>query len=280
LKLFRKIAIVGVGLIGGSIGIAARKRRLAGEVIGICRRETSRRKALKFKACDRATLDLARGVRDADLIIIAVPVGKIVDRVLECARHMKKGAIITDVGSSKEYLVREICKRTGNRLNFIGSHPMAGSDKTGVLNADGNIFENAPLILTRTKNTKRKALRLLEGFWRILGCRTFILSPKEHDEHISLASYLPHIVSFALSYSQTNSSVKFAGGSLKDTTRVASSDAGIWRDIFLSAGPAAISSIDTFLKNIEKLKKAIAHRDSKEIELFLKKAKEVRKRIL
>lgn len=274
--MFNKIAIVGVGLMGGSIGKAVRNRHLAKEVIGVLRREISKHNALKYKACDRATLSLKKGVHDADLVIVALPVGKIAEKVLESAKYMKEGSIITDVGSAKKHVVEKIEKHINKTTSFISSHPMAGSDRTGVLNADSEIFKNAPLIMTKTKNTDIKALIRLKKFWGSLGCRTFVLSPGEHDKVMSFASYLPHVVSFALALSQTKNSVKFGAGSLKDTTRVASSDPEIWRDIFLAAGPDVLKSIGVFSQNLQMLQRAIAKKDGKMIKKFLNRAKEIR----
>lgn len=274
--MFNKIAIIGVGLMGGSIGQAVRKRRLAKEVIGVCRRKSSARKALKYKACDKAVLNLETGVSGADLVILAVPVGKIAGRAAECAKYIKKGAILTDVGSSKKEIVGKIERCVKGKINFIGSHPMAGSDKIGVQNSDGKIFEKAPLIMTKTKNTDKRALAILGRFWSKLGCRVFTLSPAEHDRRISFASFLPHAVSFALASSQMKDSVRFAGGSLKDTTRVASADPEIWRDIFLSAGPEVLKAVNVFSQNLEKLKEAIKKKDGKAIKGFLGKAKQIR----
>ena len=274
--MFKKIAIVGVGLIGGSIGLAVKKRKLAKKIIGVARRESSRQKALKFKAVDKATLNLAEAVKDADLVIIASPVGKIVDLAGGAVKFMKKGAILTDVGSAKRQIVREIERFADKKVNFIGAHPMAGSEKSGVENATPLIFDKAPLIITKTKNTNKKALLRLKKFWENLGCRTFLLSPEEHDMYVSLASYLPHVVSFALSSSQTKNSLRFAVASFKDMTRVSSSDPELWKDIFLSARPSVLKSIRVFSKEVKALEKAIRKKDKKAVERFLRKAKSIR----
>ena len=274
--MFKKIAIVGVGLIGGSIGLAVKKRKLAKEVIGVTRRESSRRKALKRKAVDKATLNLREAVKDADLVIIAAPVGKITGLAGASVKFMKKGAILTDVGSTKKHIVRKIEKFANKKVHFIGTHPMAGSEKTGVENATSLIFDKATLIITKTKNTDKKALARLKKFWENLGCRTFVLSPEKHDMHASLASYLPHVVSFALSASQTEDSLKFVAASFKDITRVSSSDPELWKDIFLSAGPSVLKSIKVFSKSLKALEKAIRKKDAHAVKRFLSKAKSIR----
>jgi len=277
--VFRKIAIVGVGLIGGSIGLAAKKEKLARRVVGICRRECSRKKAIKAKAVDSATLDLKSGLRDADLVILAVPVGRITKLSRESLKYMKKGAILTDVGSTKKNIITILEKDARKKINVIGSHPMAGSDKAGVENASSNLFEKATLILTKTKSTDGKSILRLGKFWKKLGAKILVLSPEKHDKDASLASYLPHIVSFVLSQVQTEDSIKFAAGSLKDTTRVALSDTDLWADIFLSARASTLKSINIFFKNLNKLKSAIVKKDKKALKNFLDKAQKKRMRI-
>jgi len=274
--MFKKITIIGVGLIGGSIGMALKKKRLAGTVTGVSRRESSRRKALKYGAVDEATRDIKRAVTGADLVIIAAPVGKIANLAKSCVSFMKKGAILTDVGSVKKGLVGEIERLARGKVNFIGSHPMAGSDRKGVRNASGGIFKGAAVIITKTAKTDKKALETLAGFWKRLGSRALVLSPEKHDRLAALASYLPHAVSFATALSQNKNSLKFAAGSLRDTTRVASSDGDLWSDIFLSARRETLEAISVFMKNLKALERAIGKNDRKQLRALLEKAKAVR----
>lgn len=276
---FNKIAIIGVGLMGGSIALAARRKKLAKEIVGVCRREVSRRKALKFRAVNKATLDLKQGTSGADLVIIAAPVGKIVNLARRAAKFMKKGAILSDVGSAKRDIVKKIEKFTNYKTHFVGSHPMAGSDKTGVENASADIFNKALVIITKTKNSDKKSIATLRKFWERLGCRVLILSPQRHDRLASLASYLPHVVSFVLSSSQTKDSVKIAGGSLKDTTRVASSEAELWKDIFLLTQAQTLKAIRIFSNNLKALEKALKAKDEKALTKFLERARRIRGQI-
>jgi len=232
-------------------------------------------RAIRSKSVDRATLDLPEAVRGADLVIIASPVGKIVGLAGICVKFMKKSAILTDVGSSKKRIVRAIEKLSFKKTNFVGAHPMAGSDKSGVESAKANIFKGAVVVLTRTAGTDRRSLSRLGRFWKSLGARVLVLSPEKHDERASLASYLPHAASYALSLTQNGRSVKLAAGSLKDTTRVASSDPELWKDIFLLSREHTLSAIASFMRNLEKLKRAIKRRDEKTILKLLRRAKKV-----
>ena len=276
MKMFKKVAIVGIGLMGGSIGLAIRKKRVADIVVGVSRRKSSMNKAIRFKTVHKATLNIKDAVKDADLVIIASPVGKIADLAGKAVKFMKKNAILTDVGSVKEKIVKKAEKIAKGKVRFIGSHPMAGSDKQGSENASENIFDKAALIVTKTKNTDKEALKTLIKFWKKLGCNVFILSPDVHDELISLASYLPHAVSFALAASQKGDSFKLAGGSLRDTTRVALSDPDLWSDIFLSASGPSIRAIRKFSMNLKILEKAIGKKDKNGIKRFLKKSGNLR----
>ena len=275
MMIFKKIAIVGVGLIGGSIGLAAKRKKLAGEIVGVCRRKSSLQKALKLKAVDNATLNFKKGVAGADLVIIATSVNKIVKLAEKSIKFMKKGAILADVGSAKEHIVRKIEKLAGKKVNFIGTHPMAGSEKSGVENASGSIFDGAPLVITKTRNTNKKSITSLKKFWEGLGCRVFVLAPKRHDKEISLISYLPHVVSSAIAVSQVKPSLRLAAGSLKSTTRVSSSDPELWRDIFLLTRDPLLKSIKKFLRNLKTLEKAIRRKDKKAIKKFLDRAKKI-----
>lgn len=277
--MFKKVAIIGVGLIGGSIGLAVKKKKLAQNVIGVARRRSTLRKALRLKSVDAATLSIKKAVEKADLVIIASPVDKIVHLAGECVKFMKKGAILTDVGSTKSFIVYGIEKIARGKVNFIGSHPMAGSEKNGVEHADANLFDKAPLIMTRTKNTDVKSLGKLKRFWMALGCRNLIMSPAKHDYIVSKASYLPHAVSLALTLSQTGDSMKIAAGSLKDATRVSSSDPKLWSDIFLSARKPIIKSIRDFMNKLTVLDKAVRGKDRARLRRLLDKAKRSRDRI-
>lgn len=233
-------------------------------------------KALKFKAVDGATLNLKRGIADADLVIIATPVGRIIDMARSSVKFMKKGAILTDVGSTKKHIVENIEKFADKKVNFIGTHPMAGSEKSGVENATSDIFNNALLIITKTKKTNRNSLARLKKFWKSLGCLVFVLSPQKHDKDVSLVSYLPHVVSSALVVSQIKDSLKLAAGSFKDMTRVSSSDPKLWKEILLSSPDSVLKSVKLFSINLALLQKAVAKRDEKVVKKFLERAKQIR----
>jgi len=277
--MFKRITIIGVGLIGGSIGLACKKRALADEVIGVCRRESSLKKALDARAIDKGTLDIEESLSGAELVIIASPVKKIIPIAKKVMLNVKEGTIVTDVGSAKMYVVEELGKIKNPRGSFVGSHPMAGSEKRGVENARDDMFEKAPIIITKTKNTDRPSVSLLRKFWTRLGGDVSVLSPPEHDTIVSLSSYLPHVVSASISVSQKKDSVAFAAGSLKDATRVSMADPELWKDIFIQARGPVLESIRVFRNKLSVLEKAIRKKDEKKITDILKKAKRVSDRI-
>ncbi|MBU0533544.1 MAG: prephenate dehydrogenase/arogenate dehydrogenase family protein, partial [Candidatus Omnitrophica bacterium] len=196
--MFNKIAIIGVGLIGGSIGLAAKKKKLTSKVIGIGRSELSLKKALKKKAVDEISLDKSK-VKDADLVIIATPVGKIVSLVKELIPYLKKGTIITDVGSTKREIMDDIHKFLPQGISFMGGHPLAGSEKNGVEFADSNLFEKSICFLIPYNNQNAtKSFKKLKSFWKKLGANTIIISAEEHDFLMAGISHLPHIIAVAL----------------------------------------------------------------------------------
>ena len=168
MRAFHKITIIGVGLSGGSIGLAAKKARVAKEVVGIFRRRSTLRKALKAKAVDWGTLDFQKGTLDADLVIIATPVGSIAAMAKKAMPFMKRGAILTDVGSVKTPIVREVEKILSEGVTFVGGHPMAGSEKTSVVYARDALFRGSLCILTETRRTEGRALRKVAKFWKAL----------------------------------------------------------------------------------------------------------------
>ena len=278
---FKKITIIGVGLIGGSIGLAIKKRRLAKEVIGVFRRDSTLKRALRRKAIDTGTLSVEEGVKGAGLIILAAPVSLIPVISREVIKHAEKGAVITDVGSTKKWIVDKVERlpRKSSGVFFVGSHPMAGSEHAGVEFAREDLLENSPCIVTKTPKTNRTALEKVVNFWKALGARVEIMSPAAHDRSVSLISHLPHIVAFSLAGAVPVRELARAAEGFKDTTRVASSDPSLWTDIFLSNKKEILRSRRVFEKYYKKIMKAITDGNRRETVRLLKKAKAVREAV-
>lgn len=282
MRRFDKIAIIGVGMIGGSIGLAAKRRGLAKEVAGVFRRRSTMINALKRAAVDTGTTDMRRALKGADLVIVATPVMSIPALVAEVADFAGRGTVITDAGSSKEWIVAR-CERILSgfpSLHFVGSHPMAGSELTGVGAARADLFEGSPCIVTRTPRTDRASLGLVAGFWRALGGRVKVMSPAAHDRTVSLISHLPHMVAFSLAGSIHGREMECAAEGFKDTTRVASSDPRLWADIFLTNKKALLAACGTFDSYYRKIMKAVARGDYYGTVRALKAAKSKRDRLI
>jgi prephenate dehydrogenase len=276
---FRKITIVGVGLLGGSIGLAARQRRLAGEVAGFVRRAASLKDCEKAGAVDFATTNLLAAVSNADLVILCTPLAQMHSLAQQILPALKRGAIVTDVGSVKAGVVRElesIIAKAG--AHFIGSHPMAGGEKMGVLAARADLFECAVNILTPTKKSNVAAIRKLERFWKSLGTRTLRLDAAQHDLLVSRTSHLPHVTAAALANlvlnpAQPKTQAALCATGFRDTTRIASGSPEMWRDIALANRKNLCRSVDTFMAELKKLQVALKTGDAKKVESFFATAK-------
>ncbi|MBX7245988.1 MAG: prephenate dehydrogenase [Candidatus Sumerlaeaceae bacterium] len=235
---FPRIAVVGVGLLGGSLGLAARQRKLCREVIGVGRSRPALEEALRLEAVDQVSTDLAEGVADADLIILCTPVGHILDTLPQVLAAAKPGAIVTDVGSTKSAIVRA-GEETATRLGklFVGSHPMAGSEKSGVRYAKPDLFEESTCFVTKTTQTDPLAFSSVCRFWMALETRLVLCRPERHDRLVALVSHLPHMVAVALvqaveSLGEDKNLIRgIIGNGFRDTTRIAHGSADMWEDI-------------------------------------------------
>jgi prephenate dehydrogenase len=278
---FKQVTIIGVGLLGGSLGLAVRKLRLAGRVIGVGRREASLLAARKRRAIDAYSLCAAEGVAGSDLIVLATPVGAFERHLKAIAPSVAPGAIITDVGSTKSLVVRQaqrILRRPGM---FVGSHPMAGSEQRGVDFADVNLFRGATCIVTPTPATNKAAMAKVESFWQALGMKLVRLSPAAHDRALAKVSHLPHVLASLLMLLPGEADLELAATGFRDTTRLAGGDVEVWRDIFMSNRPAMLSAVDKLDESLLRLRDLLEVGDAKEIERLLAKAKLRReKRIL
>ena len=276
---FQKITIIGVGLLGGSIGLAARHRGLAREIAGFVRRPASLMDCEKAGAVDYATTDLFAAVSDADLVILCAPLLQMRPRVVEMLPALKRGAIVTDVGSVKASVVRELeplVHQSG--AHFVGSHPMAGAEKTGVLAARANLFVNAVCVVTPTKKSSAVAVRQVEAFWKSLGARTLRLAPEQHDALASRSSHLPHIVAAALANlvlnpARTEFQSALCANGFRDTTRIASGSSEMWRDIALANRKNLSKSVDAFISELQKFQRILKKNDAKAVSKFLETAK-------
>jgi len=278
--IFRKVAIIGVGLIGGSIGEAIKKKRLAGTVIGVGHRASSIDEALKRGAIDKGTLDAVKGVAGADLVIIATPVRLIPEVARKISRSLKKGCVVTDVGSTKTEIVRSLERILPKGVDFVGSHPLAGSEKRGIVFAQDDLLKGSIVIMTKTKKTKISSLNRLSGFWRSLGVeRVAIRSPEDHDRIVAEISHLPHIAAVAIVNSASDQSLEFASTGFKDTTRIAASDPDIWRDICVTNRKEIIKALEKYERNITRLKKFVKNGSAAQLRKEFERSKARREKL-
>ena len=280
--LFRKITIIGVGLLGGSIGLAVRHRKLARQTAGFVRRTASLKDCERMGAVDYATTDLLAAVWDADLVILCTPLAQMRSRVREMLPALKRGAIVTDVGSVKASVVRELESLVAKAgAHFVGSHPMAGAEKTGVAAARVDLFANTVCVLTPVKKTNPAALKKAEQFWRAMGSRVLRLTPEMHDALVSRSSHLPHIIaatlaSHVLNPAHPKQQAALCANGFRDTTRIASGSPEMWRDIALANRRNLAKSLDAFIADLQKFRRLVKKGDATAITKFFETAKQRR----
>lgn len=273
---FKQITIIGVGLIGGSIGLAAKRHKLAAQIIGVTAHKDSIREALKRKAIDFGTLDLKKSVINSDMVILAVPVDKVVSALKEALPNLKKDCIVMDVASVKGRIVKDAEKIVSRKARFVGTHPMAGSERRGVSRAASGLFNGAPCIITKTGKTDKAALRTVKNFWKKLGSKTYELSPEEHDRRVSSISHLPHAAAAALCLTADKSSLKFASSGFGGATRIASGDPNLWSAILTDNSAAACADIKRYSRQLEIIGRLIKAKDMPKLKAVLSKAKKTR----
>jgi prephenate dehydrogenase len=276
---FRKITIIGVGLLGGSLGLAFKRRKLAREVAGFVRRAASLKDCERTGAVDFATTDLPAAVWDADLVILCTPLSQMRPLVEQMLPALKRGVIVTDVGSVKASVVRELESLiAGSGGHFIGSHPMAGSEKTGVNAACADLFADAVCVVTPTKKSNAAAVRKVEQFWKAVGSRVLRLTPELHDALAGRSSHLPHVIAATLATHVLNPTnprhqTALCANGFRDTTRIASGSPEMWRDIALANRKNIGKSLDAFIADLKKFRRALTEADVNGITRFFKTAK-------
>lgn len=279
---WRKVAILGIGLLGGSLGMALRRRGLAREVVGFARREATVAEALQAGAVDAASTDLDAVVREADLVVLCTPLGEMAALGGRLKGLLAPGAIVTDVGSVKASVLRALedpVAAAGG--HFVGSHPMAGSERTGVGAGRPDLFEGAVSVITPVATTQPAALAEVEAFWRSLGARPLMMSPETHDELVARSSHLPHLLSTALARYvlapvHGPSQPQLCATGFRDTTRLACGSPVMWRDIALSNRGAILDALDGLEAVLRQARAVLESGDGEELERFFAGARELR----
>ena len=267
------LAIVGVGLIGGSIGLAARQRGLAKQVVGIGRRRSSLQIAKRIGAVTRTTTRLAGGVADADVVIVCTPVDQIADHVCEVATHCDSRALITDAGSTKADLVRAIESRVPKETRFVGSHPLAGAHQAGPRAARADLFVDRLVVVTPTQRTAPADVTAIQQFWRQLGANVTTMSVKEHDAALAATSHLPHIVAASLANATPEEALGLVAGGWRDTTRIAAAKPELWVPILRQNRAHTLKSLAKFEKVLASFRRALDEDDFARLQQLLEAGK-------
>jgi prephenate dehydrogenase len=267
------LAIVGVGLIGGAIGLAVKKRGLAQRIIGVGRDPAKLEQARRLDAIDEATLEIAEAVRDADFVVFCTPVDRIAGQIAEAAACARETAFFTDAGSTKQAIVEAV---DGVWLRFVGSHPLAGSEKKGAEHASADLFVNRWTVLTPTEKTPPDAVAAVRSFWETLGARVRLMTPADHDRALALTSHLPHLVAAALSGILPDQWRDLTASGFRDTTRIAGGDPQLWTPIFQHNHAAVLAALDQLEQRLQQFRHALKNQDVAQIDQLLSQGKRVR----
>ena len=244
MALFNRVTIIGLGLIGGSLGVALRRRGM--RVTGYSRKPSTLRAAKRRGAIDAGSTDLRAAVRDVDLVVLATPVDTIVPLARRAASLVRPGTVLTDVGSTKGHVVRSLDRSLPRGVSFVGGHPLAGSERRGIDAASKELFHGSICILTKTPRTSVRALRAVTRLWKPLVGRVMVMSPSRHDRLVAATSHLPHLVAYSLAGATPRDGLAVAPRSFLDVTRIAKSDPDLWDDIFLSNRTELLRAVSRF----------------------------------
>jgi prephenate dehydrogenase len=282
--VIERLAIVGVGLLGGSIAKAARARGLAREIVGVGRDLGRLQPAVSDGALDRATTNLAEGVAGADVVVLGGPVLVNETLLAEVWRAAAAGAVVTDVGSTKGSIVRAAERLTAGRseVHFVGSHPMAGSEKSGYAVARADLLAGATVVVTPGEAGDPRAVKTVSEFWTALGARVVTLDADTHDRAVAAISHLPHVAAWALVDAVMRfepDALAIAARGFKDTTRIAAADPVMWREILLDNREAVRASVTAFRQALDDLDALVSGADAEALTAYLARVKAVRERL-
>jgi len=285
--MFKKICIIGCGLIGSSLARAIKKYNLSEKIVSSNRSDIVNKKVLELKMVNDSSSDTQKMAKDSDLIIIATPLSSYENVILKIKNSLKSGTILTDVGSVKERVISLVEKSIPKNVSWIPSHPIAGTEESGPEAGFSELFKNRWCILTPSKKAKEKDINTLKSFWKKIGSKVDIMDAKQHDYILSITSHIPHLVAYNIVSTSINiqekkqsAIIKYSAGGLRDFTRIAASNPIMWRDIFIQNKKNTSKEIKKFIVNLEDLKNAIENEDGKKLEEIFIKTKKIRKEII
>jgi cyclohexadieny/prephenate dehydrogenase len=286
-ELFPRVALIGIGLIGSSLAHVIQKKKLAADITGYARSEATRAKALELGLVDRVYPTAAEAVAGADLVILCSPVGTYGALAAEIGPALKPGAILTDVGSVKGAVVKDVLPHVPEGVYFIPGHPIAGTEQSGPESGFAELFINRWCILTPLPDADAAAVERLAAFWRACGSNVELMTPEHHDLVLAITSHLPHliaynIVSTAADLEEVTSSevIKYSAGGFRDFTRIAASDPTMWRDVFLNNKDAVLEMLGRFSEDLSALQRAIRWGDGDTLFNIFTRSRQIRRSII
>ena len=285
--MFKKVCIIGCGLIGSSLARAIKKYNLSEKIVSSNRSDIQNKKVLDLKIVDDSSSDTQKMVNNSDLIIIATPLSSYENVISKIKSSLKNGMILTDVGSVKEGVITLVEKAIPKDVSWISSHPIAGTEESGPEAGFLELFKNRWCILTPSEKAKEKDINTLKSFWEKIGSKVDIMEAKQHDYILSITSHIPHLMAYNIVNTSINIQeekqsdiIKYSAGGLRDFTRIAASNPIMWRDIFIQNKKNTAKEIEKFIVNLEDLKNAIENEDGKKLEEIFTKTKKIRKEII
>lgn len=274
--LFDQITIVGVGLIGGSVGLAVKARGVAGRVVGVDRDSLGLERAKARGAVDSFSTTLAEGVHGSELVVACTPVDRIAEVIREASGCCPPGTIFTDGGSTKGNIVAAMGGALPRGVVYVPAHPLAGAEKNGVDHARADLFDGRVTIITPTEHTTDEAVSRVATFWKALGCRLHVMPPAEHDATLATTSHLPHVVAAALAGMTPTEWLRLSAGGFRDTTRIAGGNPDLWAAIFRANRAEVLAAVDRFTERLEQFRQLLEAGDGAGLVRWLTEAKQVR----
>jgi cyclohexadieny/prephenate dehydrogenase len=285
--LFRRAALIGLGLIGSSLAWAMKRGRLAGEIVGSARSAGTREAATRLGFVDRTQADPAAAVEDADLVVICTPIGAYAEIGAAIAPRLKRGAILSDVGSVKQAVIRDLGPHVPDGVHFIPGHPVAGTEQSGPEAGFAELFDGRWCILTPPPGTDPAAVQKLAELWRRCGSNVELMDAQHHDSVLAITSHLPHLIAYTIVGTATDLEeatqrevIKFSAGGFRDFTRIAASDPVMWRDIFLNNREAVLEMLGRFTEDLTALQRAIRWGEGEKLQDLFTRTRAIRRGII
>lgn len=286
-NVFNKVCIIGLGLIGGSIGLSLKRLNSSSQVVGYAKTKSTLKRAVERGLVDKVEENLINAVNGADFVILATPLSMFKSIIGEISPFLKEGCIISDTGSAKLSVIKELKNIIPGNIEFVPGHPIAGTEESGPDSGFAELFDNRWCILTPTEDNTSNAIHLVKKFWESLGSKVEIMEPSHHDKVLAITSHIPHLIAFNIVGTANNLAnvtekevVKYSAGGFRDFTRIAASDPKMWSDIFTYNSEAVLEMLELFSNDLAKLKDAVKKKDSDLLFSNFEKTRAVRKNII